>query len=317
MKVGLDRNSCVRPSAAGPKRVVPDGLNHGTGRTNGPLLTANDFVWRARELGCLEKPKEAIGHYLRALELDPINIEALYETPHIIFKTPGYPGLSRIISHLDNASKVFADDRQIRHDLGYAYFFSGKYDMARREFQALLEKDSVRNDPDYHSMIMSNLAYCLSKTGFTGKAMELLEKAIEIDPKNINARIRLAKIMGFQNPAEAIAAIKTLKGLMSEGKEEAVIRSTMGKVLLNSQRLDEAEKEFLRCLELEPNEPHHYADLGSLYTHEDMNFRAAWFYFRAVWLSNGRAETNRYLKKFFAAMMAGLRLVEGKDAIRS
>ncbi len=247
-----------------------------------------------------------------------MNKEALHDAPHLIFSTPGCPGLNRIITCLNSASRVYGDDLQIGHDLGYAYFKAGKLELARKQFSLLLEKDSVKSHPGFHSMIISNLAICLSEGGFTGRAVQLLEEAIKIAPDNFHAKVKLAMLKGTMEPGYSFVAIKTLKELMAEKKEfEAVIRSTMGRVMLGANRLGEARSEFLRCIQLEPRESQHRANLAALFTHEDMNFRAAWHYLRAAMLSNDWGEERKHLVSLAAAILVGMGLVSGNNAVRS
>lgn len=317
MKAVLFSKGGPPPSFPASRRPGIGGMDPRGRRNSKPLLSASDLISRARGLREIGRPKDAIGHYLRALELEPLSIDALHEAPEIIFNTPRSPGLQDIIGHLKNASKFLKDDLQVRSDLGYAYFLCGEHDTAAREFESILKMDAAKSDPVFHSMMISNLAFCLSKGGFSGKAMELFRKAIEIDPKNIDAKIRLAELMGMQDLPGSITAIKTLSQLISEGKEEVTIRSTLGKVFLNARRFGEAKEQFLKCIELEPGKAHHYANLASLYTHEKMNFRAALYYLRAFWLHDDRKRANDCAVNAVAAIMVGLKLVKERDRIRS
>ncbi len=83
-------------------------------------------------------------------------------------------------------------------------------------------KRAIAMDPEYASAYV-NLAVAHEKKGQTGEAVRTYKKAIQVDPKNHKAMVRLARILmfsrdpGIRNPAEAVSLTETANNQTSLG----------------------------------------------------------------------------------------------------
>jgi tetratricopeptide (TPR) repeat protein len=77
-----------------------------------------------------------------------------------------------------------ADIAAVYNALGYTYFAQEQYDLAVRHY-----KDALKNYPDY-VVALNNLGHVYEKKSLTTKAIEVYDKALELEPKNETAKRR-------------------------------------------------------------------------------------------------------------------------------
>jgi tetratricopeptide (TPR) repeat protein len=77
-----------------------------------------------------------------------------------------------------------ADIAAVYNALGYTYFAQEKYDLAVRHY-----KDALKSYPDY-VVALNNLGHVYEKKSLTTKAIEVYDKALELEPKNETAKRR-------------------------------------------------------------------------------------------------------------------------------
>jgi len=256
------------------------------------------------------KQRAALRDYLSVVDLEPLNTTALHKSADISFNLPDHPRLPLVLKNLTHASKLLPENLKIKNDLGYAYYLQGHYDLARGVFLALSEVDATKEDPVFHSAVLSNLAYSLAETGHVGKAVEMLRESIKLDPKIFQARIKLAKILGSKRFGQTEEAMKILEALVSEGYNDASIHSALGRIAFESENLNEAASWFVKSISSEQSNPKHHASLANTYTQMDRNFKAASHYFRAFWLSRGAENRVYHLLSMLVALAVGMRIVK-------
>jgi len=142
------------------KREGADGLGeNGLAAGGTPDGTGNLFLPRASD----ESFTPALRALEEALALDPGNLRARYHKGVI----------QRLLKHFDAAIgllkpvvEAYPRFRQARQELGYAYYVSQKYQLAREQFEALqaINPDDITAN--------NYLSYIYAKLGLKGKALE-------------------------------------------------------------------------------------------------------------------------------------------------
>ena len=102
---------------------------------------------------------------------------------------------------LERASAGKPNDPLVLLELGHAYLHKQDYADARRVFQRAVEIDSEDAEAEY------GLGFAWLKLGQAGQAIAPLEKAAQLDPKNVALEQVLAEAYRAENrPADAQAA---------------------------------------------------------------------------------------------------------------
>jgi len=89
------------------------------------------------------------------------------------------------LPHLDRAAEYSPSNHTFRNQRGVAFFRTGRYQEAAREFSAALEIDAGS------AVDMANLGLCYKNMGKPGAAMDFLQTALEMDPTLDFARNQL------------------------------------------------------------------------------------------------------------------------------
>ena len=189
-------------------------------------------------------------------------------------------------------------DSEAHHMLGYDHFLKGEYEAAEKEWVYMLSKNN--NNPT----ALNNLGNLYKARGQEEKAMEYYSKALEINPELPMAYYNIGTIKSDKGDLESAKEnfLKALKldpqmpiamhqmgeTLLREGKIEEAKNyfkklaeggaredkgfnarlagySSLGKLYLAEKNFEEAEKYFLKGLELSPQNPELCYSLGNMY----------------------------------------------------
>jgi TolB-like protein len=127
-------------------------------------------------------------------------------------------------------------------------------------------------DPDARDLVMRGYAlwYRPRATGNNVEAIRVFERALEIDPRSLDARVGIAKIL-VSNVTQAWTGtaeqdIARAEDLLLHVLEQdvgcALAHSTMGMVRRQQNRLDESRFEFETAIALDPNDTYAHIQLG-------------------------------------------------------
>jgi Flp pilus assembly protein TadD len=97
-----------------------------------------------------------------------------------------------------------------------------------------------------------NVAYYLSQNQQIAAAIEEFRKAIEVDPRAVQARYNLASLLLTTGKADE--AVELLRQAVSFVPRDYKMRSNLATALMLANRYDEALTEFQATLELNPND---------------------------------------------------------------
>jgi Flp pilus assembly protein TadD len=102
-----------------------------------------------------------------------------------------------------------------------------------------------------NTVVLSNLGILLADDGATGEALAVLRKSLEIDPRQVPARMRLVQLLVVADDFKA--AESEARILTDTAPDDAVAWNLLGVALASQQRLDPARTAFARAVALDPN----------------------------------------------------------------
>ena len=146
-------------------------------------------------------------------------------------------------SNAEIVTKPKENVRAIAHFMdGQLFMSQGNYSMAILEFQ-----DALELDPEASTIIVS-MAECYWKLGKAKKSEELLFKALNINPKDNDAREILANQYIYQNKHDkAIEQYRVLAENAVEGDTKYLI--ALAKLVLSQNNINESISLFIKAYE--------------------------------------------------------------------
>ena len=147
----------------------------------------------------------------------------------------------------------------------------GKYPEAIKEFEQIPEKSI------FFRMAQLRLSQTLRQDGKPRAAILVLERLKQRQPKNAENFIRLGDIYRSQKDwDEAIFAYNTAINLTNrDSKSGWILYYSRGVALEQSGQWDMAEADFIKALELAPNQPFIMNYLGYAWTEQGINLKKA------------------------------------------
>ena len=108
---------------------------------------------------------------------------------------------------LERLSRVYPDSREVDESLGYVYWLAASHEEARRHFRRAVEKGTT------NAKTYLDYAGLLGETGVANSTLiPLLEKALELQPTNRQANLKLASLYLSDRRYEmAVARLRKLR----------------------------------------------------------------------------------------------------------
>ncbi len=135
-----------------------------------------------------EKPEEAEGLFMRALQMDPNNLRARFELGSLYFSKRDY---RKAIDAYQNVIRRDPGFHRAIFNLAFVYAARQDYTMAEQMYQRVIDLS-----PPYADEAHFNLAVIQSKQGKKTQSIANLEKALSMNPKNQVARHYLDRLRG-------------------------------------------------------------------------------------------------------------------------
>lgn len=244
-------------------------------------------------------------------------------------------------SIFENISKREPKNGKAKYYLGMiSMVYDREMDKASDLFEEAIELE--KNNADYHYMLgvvsgrLAATANIFKQVSLANKTKEEFEKAIELNPKHIEARtallqyyLRAPGIMGgsidkAKAEAQEISMLNQYRGWLSYaiivGSEQKLIEEenyykkaitekpdspgayiAYGNFCTKQKRFDDALKYFKKYSELEPKEPRAYDALGDGYAGKEMNDEAIKSYQKALTFDPNYASSIFKLAKAYEA----------------
>jgi cellulose synthase operon protein C len=157
------------------------------------------------------------------------------------------PTSARAFGLLELVVRQDPQRKQARRRLVEMAMNLGRAQDAKEHLQQFLLKDNPE-DP----VLWELLGRCYSQTEEYGLAVENLKKALEIDPKQIEAYARLAALLRHRLGRDK-EADQLMDKMVKNNPKSEVAHFLRGSYLVNTKAKDEAFKEAVKSLELKPD----------------------------------------------------------------
>jgi predicted AlkP superfamily phosphohydrolase/phosphomutase/tetratricopeptide (TPR) repeat protein len=189
-------------------------------------------------------PQQAETSLLQALRLEPTSILAMQE----LFGLYDQQGRSAALEpRLREALRVEPRSAMHHNWLGLVLRRRGDLEGAEEEFRRTLEVS-----PDLTGA-MANLGSLYLQQQRTAEAVDVLRKAIEKDPRNVESRTNLIVALGMSRDLEG--ARRIVEEAESAGQRVPLFYNAMAYALHVNGRDAEALSEIRRSLQLDPRQP--------------------------------------------------------------
>jgi Tfp pilus assembly protein PilF len=202
------------------------------------------------------RPDQAIPAMRLAIQHDPQN-EGLHFRYGMLLVDSKAPQAA--VLRLEEAVKLLPQSKKLWFALGFAQFEATKIDQARVSLSRALELDA---------RFVPALAYmgvvAFKQTGYA-EAIEYYEQALSVDPNQAMVRYLLAEtIQKNQNP-DLARAERELQHALTQDPKLAAARLSLGKLLANSSRDQEAVVQLETAVKVDPTLAEAHYRLGRLY----------------------------------------------------
>jgi tetratricopeptide (TPR) repeat protein len=185
---------------------------------------------------------EALGHYRRALELQPDLAMAHHNLGEVLLQKGQ---TEEGVAHLEKALALNPSDAAARNSLGLALAKQGQLEPAVKQFEAALQ---IR--PDF-AEAHHNLGSAFRQQGQLEKALAHYQKAAELRPGMAQIRYNLANVLARMGRAREACLSYEQALAIQPGLAEA--RNELGGLLFQQGRTSEAVGQFQKAIELRPD----------------------------------------------------------------
>ncbi len=169
-------------------------------------------------------------------------------------------------------------------------------------------RDSLAKSPG-RARVYNNLAVELRKAGKLDEAIVMADKALQLDPRLINAHVILGNI--FSEKGDLKKALEYYQNALNAKPDYAELFTNMGNVYIRMGLEAQAKSSFERTLALKPDSVRALVNLASVYAYKGETKRAIVFFEKALALSPENPDI--YYNLGLAYSSAG-RLVEARVA---
>jgi serine/threonine protein kinase/Flp pilus assembly protein TadD len=227
-------------------------------------LVAGEVYNKGCSLSNLGLHEEAIGCFLKALQLTPPNLADVRCNLGITYQRQG--NLDAAIVELKEALRLDPNDANAHHALGAIYADQGKIDAAIGEY-----KEALRLDPNDTGM-HCNLGNAYREKSNLNAAAEEYQEALRIDNNNAVAHNNLGVVWFDQEKIDD--AISEHKKAIELNPNDASAHYNLGRAYTLQRNFDSAIDEFQEALKIEPRDASTHFMLGLAYDQQG-NFKMA------------------------------------------
>jgi tetratricopeptide (TPR) repeat protein len=199
----------------------------------------------------------AISNYRTGIRNDPENMNVRVALIGLLRKE------GRQVEAIDEAKaalKVNANSLAVYNNMGLAYLDNGDLALARFVYQKALE---IGDEAKNNAYLQSNYGWVLYQKGEKGPATYRLQKAVELDPELVPALIYLSKL--YMEDRNYSDTIDLLERAAKKAPENHGVQMNLGIAYRGVGRFDDAKVAYGKAIEIDPNIPDPYINLGILY----------------------------------------------------
>lgn len=213
-----------------------------------------------------------------------------------------YEGLQNIremFEELERTTQLDPNNLEARVKLGNLYLAGSRVRSDYIADAERLAKEILQKDPNHIEghILMGGVFYAQNNRD---KALEELNRAIEIDPKRIESYISLAK---FHIVTEDHAkADETFQRAITVNNNSALAHTEYGRYLVQTNRYPQAEVELVKGVELEPTNRNSRFVLASFYVVSKQLDKAEAAFKALADMEKDKPETQAALADFYASI---------------
>lgn len=175
----------------------------------------------------LGRVKEAIADYEQASNIEPTNAQILLTLTNLYMQTNRAPDAERVAKR---ATVFNPNDKRSWENFGLVLGQEKKYDEARQAFESAAKLDPKDATP----VVLEARSYI--DQGAIALALQLYDRALTVDPKNIDAIVGRARLLSASHDVKgSIAAYESLLPLLDSDEAKAA-------ALIEEYRVYAAEK---------------------------------------------------------------------------
>lgn len=192
----------------------------------------------------LQKDHEtALKFFRRAIQLNPYMAYAYTLSAHECLANEDFEKAQAGYRHA-----IGVDERHYNawYGMGSIYWRQEKCELASYHFKRALAINSRS------SVLYSHYAIALHACDKSDEALEILQKAVELEPANFQARYQTANIYFAQGRCEE--ALRELENILERAPRESSVHVLMGKIHRKLRHNDEAMRHFVIALDLDPRD---------------------------------------------------------------
>jgi tetratricopeptide (TPR) repeat protein len=231
------------------------------------------------------KNKEAIEHYLAAIDIDPH-----YADSHsnlgaaLAAEGKNEEAIGQYLTAID----IDPQHADFHSNLGVALAAEGKNDQAIEHYLTAIKINRDYDDAYY------NLANLLIKQGKIEEAIGRYRETIKINPYNAHAHYNLADILAKQGKIEE--AIDHFREVLSINPSSFAVLNNLGVNLEKQLKHDEAIYYYQKALQIEPKNPGVHFNLGVALGNKGDLKEAIEHFRQAIYLKPNYEEAHRALR---------------------
>jgi superkiller protein 3 len=198
-----------------------------------------------------------------------------------------YIGLSRIYlsdGDYEHASKLLDDAINCHDDNAEAWTLKARISIRQDNLEKAIEQygEALAINPRMNSCRIRMGIFYL-RLGHFEKADQILREALRYNPQSISAGILLARTASRRGKADD--AIEFIQKLNHRHPTSARVSNLTGRYYMSVNELGEAIAAFNRAIELDAEEPQHFANLGNAHMKKKQPDKAVLAYGRALKLA--------------------------------
>ncbi|RME18615.1 MAG: tetratricopeptide repeat protein [Bacteroidetes bacterium] len=179
---------------------------------------------------------------------------------------------------------------------GKILWYAGKYDDAKAQFFKAISIAQNKNAEVFRKIAE---AYINAPYKNLDEAIDLLNKAIKLEPKSAMNYILLGDAYLEKNPADGTPAIKQYNEAIRLNPQSATGTLRIGKLYERARNYTLALEHYKKAIEIEPNFAPAYRELAELYHKANMDNKAIEMYAKYLQLNNSTEARYRYASFLF------------------
>ena len=200
------------------------------------------------------KYKEALEAYSKALDIFPEYKYNYYNIGNVQYQLKNY---KEAIENYNSFLETYSGHTEARENLASSYLTIKDYSNAEKQYKVLYDKspDSFKHQYEY--------GIALLNTDNSEKAVEFLEKAIEIDPENNSAHLGLAQ--AYQDLGKKDMSYEQYQIVLKIVPNLNTVRLDYANLLADMNKNTEAIEQYNMYIKAFPDDMRGYISIADVY----------------------------------------------------